>query len=69
MYCNSNNNNPDSDFLQTYLSDLSTIFGYIPDVLPAKQLFWDRPRVLEEKALVEASVHSAHHQASFLAQR
>jgi len=59
--------NSDNDFLQTYLSDWSTKFGDIPDVLPAKQQFWDRPGVLEDKALVEASVHTAQHQASFLA--
>jgi len=59
---------PNSDeFLQTYLSDWSTKFGDIPDVVPAKQPFWDRPGVLEDKALVEATVHTAHHQAPFLA--
>jgi len=59
--------NSDNDFLHTELSHWPTKFGDVPDVLPAKQPFWDRPGVLEDKALVEASVHTAHHQASFLA--
>ena len=28
-------------------------FGDIPDVLPTKQPFWDRPGVLEDKVLVD----------------
>ena len=32
-----------------------------------KQLFWDRPGVLEDKTLVEATLSSAYHRASFLA--
>jgi len=59
--------NSDNGFLQNYLSDWSIKFGNVPDVLPGKQTFWDRPGVLEEKALVEANLHTAHHQASFLA--
>ena len=57
----------DNNFLQNYLSDWSIKFGNLPDVLPGKQPFWDRPGVLEDKALVEASLHTAHHQALFLA--
>jgi len=49
------------------MSDWSIKFGNVPDVLPGKQPFWDRPGVLEDKALVEANLHTAHHQASFLA--
>jgi len=30
------------------------------------QLFWDRPGVLEDKTLVEATLSSAYHRASFL---
>jgi len=41
----------------TFLSDWWTESGNIPDVSPAKQPFWDRPGVLEDKALEEASVH------------
>ena len=33
----------DSDFLQSYLSEWSTKFGEVPDTLPTKQPFWDRP--------------------------
>ena len=43
------------------------IWRGIPETLPAKQAFWNRPGVLEDKARVEASLSSAHHQASFLA--
>ena len=49
--CASSNN----DFLQTYLAKWSSQFGDVPEVLPTKQPFWDRPRVLVDKALVELS--------------
>ena len=49
------------------LSVWSDKFGDIPDVLPTKQPFWDRPGVLEDKVLVDSSMNSAHHRASFLA--
>jgi len=62
-----NNNNNNLRFFQNYLSDWSIKFGNVPDVLPGKQPFWDCPGVLEDKALVEANLHTAHHQASFLA--
>jgi len=45
----------------------SAKFGDIPDALPTKQPFWDRPNVLEDKAQVEASLVSAYHLASFSA--
>ena len=45
----------------------SAKFGDIPDALPTKQPFWDRPGVLEDKAQVEASLVSAYHRASFSA--
>jgi len=57
----------DSDFLESCLSVWSEKFGDIPDVLPTKQPFWDRPGVLEDKVLVDFSMNSAHHRASFLA--
>jgi len=43
--------------------------GDVPDVLPAKQPFWDHPGVLDDKARVEASLISAQctSRASFLA--
>ena len=57
----------DSDILTSCLSVWSEKFGDIPDVLPTKQPFWDRPGVLEDKVLVDSSMNSAHHRASFLA--
>jgi len=58
----------DNVYLQSYLSDWSAQFGDVPNVLPTKQPDWDRPgRLLKDKALVEASLNSTHHQASFLA--
>jgi len=46
----------DSKFFQSYLSAWSAKFDDVQDTLPTKQPFWDRPGVLEEKALVEASL-------------
>ena len=57
----------ESNFLQSYLAIWSAKFGDIPDALPTKQPFWDRPGVLEDKAQVEASLVSAYHRASFSA--
>jgi len=57
----------DNEFFQTYLSIWSAKFGVVPDTLPAKQPFWDRPGVLEDKTRVEATHSSAYHRASFLA--
>jgi len=45
----------------------SSQFGAVPEVLPTKQPFWDRPGVLVDKTLVEASLNSPHSRASFLA--
>ena len=42
-------------------------FGDVPEVLPTKQPFWDRPGVLVDKALVEATLNSLHSRTSFLA--
>jgi len=50
----------ESDFLQSYLAVWSAKFGNIPDALPTKQPFWDRPGVLEDKAQVEASLVLAY---------
>jgi len=61
--CAFSNNN----FLHTYLATLSSHFGDVSEVLPTKQPFWDRPGVLVDKALVEASFNSPHSRASFLA--
>jgi len=57
----------ESDFLLSYLSVWSAKFGDIPDALPTKQPFWDRPGVFEDKAQVEAISVSAYHRASFSA--
>jgi len=56
----------DSTFLYLYLARWSSQFGDVPEVLPTKQLFWDRSGVLAEKALVEVSRNSPHSRASFL---
>jgi len=53
--------------LQTYLSEWSSKFGALPDVLPPKQPFWDRPGVLVDQALVRSSLTSPSQSASFLA--
>jgi len=48
----------DSEFFHSYLSAWSAKFGDVQDTLPTKQPFWDRPGVLEDKALVEASLNT-----------
>jgi len=63
---NNNNNKSESEFFQSYLSAWSAKFDDVQDTLPTKQPFWDRPGVLEDKAL-EASLNSIHLRASFLA--
>jgi len=45
---------------------VSDKFGDVLETLPTKQSFRDRPGVLEDKALVEATLSSAHYWASFL---
>ena len=54
----------DNEFFQSYLSTWSTKFGEVPETLLAKQAFWNRPGVLEDKARVEASLSSAHSSSS-----
>jgi len=49
------------------LTRWSTQFGDVSEVLPTKQPFWDRPGVLADKALVEASLNSLYSRAFFLA--
>jgi len=56
----------DNDLFQTYLSIWSEKIREGPDTLPAKQPFWDRPGVPEDKTRVQATLSSAHHRASFL---
>jgi len=42
----------DNNFLQSCLLSWSAQFGDIPQILPLKQSFWDRPGVLANKAVV-----------------
>jgi len=56
----------DSEFFQSYLSAWSAKFGDVQDTLSTKRPFWDRPGVLEDKALVEASLNSIHLRATAL---
>ena len=42
-------------------------FGDVPEVMPTKQPFWDRPDVMVDKTLVEATLNSPYSRASFLA--
>ena len=53
--------------LRTYLSEWLSSFGVIPDVLPPKQPFWDRPGILADQALVKSSLTTPSQSASFLA--
>jgi len=57
----------DNNFFQSCLLSWSSLFADLPEVLPSKQRFWDRPGVLAEKALVESSFNSSYSRASFLA--
>ena len=53
----------DDSYLQ---SSWSSSFGPIPDTLPARQSFWDRPGIQADRLLVESSLSSAFQRASFL---
>lgn len=63
MNCACSNNSA----FQNYLSLWSSAFGPLPEDLPPKQPFWDRPGVLADRALVESQMNSPLQQASFLA--
>jgi len=52
--------------LQTYLSEWLSQHSALPDILPAKQPFWDQPGVLADKAVVKSSLSSPCQSASFL---
>ena len=45
----------------------SSSFGQLPDPLPLKQSFWDRPGVESDHALAEASLINSYQRASFRA--
>ena len=53
--------------LQSYLSDWSSAFSDVPDVLPTKQPFWDHPGISADLAQVRSSLNTPSQQASFLA--
>ena len=57
----------DNDSFQSYLSDWSSAFGTLPDDLPPKQPFWDRPGILADVAQVKSSLSTPAQLASFLA--
>jgi len=56
-----------NSLLRSHLSLWSSAFGPLPEDLPPKQPFWDRPGVLADRALVESQMNSPLQQASFLA--
>ena len=62
MNCACSNNSA----FQNYLSLWSSAFGPLPENLPSKQPFWDRPGVLADRALAESQMNSPLQQASFL---
>jgi len=55
----------DNDSFQSYLSDWSSAFGTLPDDLPPKQQFWDRPGILADVAQVKSSLITPAQLASF----
>ena len=59
---------PDS-FIASYLPRWSAKFGNLPPNQPlsGKQSFWDRPGILADKAMVEATLSNEHEKASFFA--
>ena len=57
----------DNSFLQEYLSVWSSSFGTVPDTLPGKQPFWDRPGIQVDRQMVENSLSSPIQRAAFLA--
>jgi len=60
---------PSDSFFDTYLQSWSSSFGCsIPtDSLSSKQSFWDRPGVLQDRAIVEAGLRNSEDRARFLA--
>jgi len=43
-----------------------TTFGDIPDILPGKQPFWDRPGIQADRFRVESSLKSPFQRVAFL---
>jgi len=56
----------DNRYFQSYLTTWSSRYGTVPETLPTKQPFWDRPDLLADRAIVEASLNSPHQRASYL---
>ena len=63
----SNCTNSDNSYFHEYLSLWSSSFGAVPDTLPVKQPFWDRPGIQADRLVVENSLSSPIQQAAFLA--
>jgi len=57
----------DDTYFQEYMTLWSSSFGTIPDILPVKQPFWDRPGIQVDRCLVESSLSSPLQHATFLA--
>jgi len=57
----------DDSYFQAYLTLWFTTFGDIPDILPRKQPFWDRPGIQADRFRVECSLSSPFQRAAFLA--
>ena len=57
----------DNSYLQQYLSLWSSSSGAVPDTLPGKQPFWDRPGIQVDRQTVENRLSSPIQQAAFLA--
>ena len=54
-------------FHTDYLSIWSSTNGPLPDTLPSKQPFWDRPGLLADRAMVETNLNTTFQRACFLA--
>ena len=50
----SDNRYSDNRYFQSYLTTWSSRYGTVPETLPTKQPFWDRPALLADRAVVEA---------------
>jgi hypothetical protein len=58
---------PECPYFEEYLTLWSSYFGQLPNPLPYKQSFFDRPGVASDRALVESSLIDPFQRASFLA--
>jgi len=53
-------------YFQSYMTTWSSRYGTVPETLPTKQPFWDRPALLADRAVVEANLNSLHQRAYYL---